>query len=176
MIRWALKLAEFNIEWEHRIETQNAVADVLSSNADESIIGEKVNCAIVRDLVLSSREQLIDEQRKDPELGHIYRYLENPEDTSVNATISSLLGFGWKRVAHNSGPKEPKGHVKEKTWDPVTDEMRVYIPKSLRNEIMRKFNGSILAADIFEHLSDRFGKRHVKTVVVENLRQIEPNA
>ncbi|GFV23267.1 hypothetical protein TNCV_4779811 [Trichonephila clavipes] len=84
MIRWALKLAEFNIEWEHRPGTQNTIADVLSRSPFESIIEEKVNCAIIRDLVLSSRDQLIEEQKTDPELGHIYRYLENPEDSSVN--------------------------------------------------------------------------------------------
>ncbi|GFV61017.1 hypothetical protein TNCV_3845961 [Trichonephila clavipes] len=33
---------------------------------------------------------------------------------------ASLLGFGWKRVAINSGPKEPKGHVKEKMREPIT--------------------------------------------------------
>ncbi|GFX19985.1 retrovirus-related Pol polyprotein from transposon opus [Trichonephila clavipes] len=87
MIRLVLKLAEFNIEWEHRLGTQNAVADVLSRKPFECIIGEKVNCAIIRDLVLSSREELIEEQRKDPVLRHIYRYLENPEDSSVNVTI-----------------------------------------------------------------------------------------
>ncbi|GFU18273.1 retrovirus-related Pol polyprotein from transposon 17.6 [Trichonephila clavipes] len=43
MIKLALKLAEFNIEWEHRSGTQNAVADVLSRNPIESIIGEKVH-------------------------------------------------------------------------------------------------------------------------------------
>ncbi|GFW03072.1 hypothetical protein TNCV_156921 [Trichonephila clavipes] len=80
MIRWDLKLAEFNVEWEHRFETQNAVADVLSRNPVESIIGEKVNCATIIDLLLSLREQLIEEQRKNPELSHIYRYLENPDD------------------------------------------------------------------------------------------------
>ncbi|GFT19030.1 uncharacterized protein TNCV_3212581 [Trichonephila clavipes] len=74
-------------EREHRAGTQNAVADVLSRNPVESIIGEKVNCAIIRYLLLSSREQLTEEQKTDPELGHIYRYLENPEDGSVNATI-----------------------------------------------------------------------------------------
>ncbi|GFT19014.1 hypothetical protein TNCV_3212451 [Trichonephila clavipes] len=67
--------------------------DVLSRNPIESIIGEKVNCAIIRNLVLSSRDQLIEEQRADPELGHIYRYQENPEDSSVNATISE----NWSR-------------------------------------------------------------------------------
>ncbi|GFX82269.1 retrovirus-related Pol polyprotein from transposon 17.6 [Trichonephila clavipes] len=65
MIRWALKLAEFNIEWEHQSGTQNTVADVLSRNPIESIIGEKVNWAIIRDLVHSSRDQLIEEQRTD---------------------------------------------------------------------------------------------------------------
>ncbi|GFV09094.1 retrovirus-related Pol polyprotein from transposon gypsy [Trichonephila clavipes] len=80
MIRWALKLAEFNIEWEHRLGTQNTIAAVLSRNPIESIIGEKVNWAIIRALVHSSRDQLIEEQKTDPELGHIYRYLENPED------------------------------------------------------------------------------------------------
>ncbi|GFV18854.1 retrovirus-related Pol polyprotein from transposon 17.6 [Trichonephila clavipes] len=32
MIRWALKLSEFNIEWEHRTGVQNVVADILSRN------------------------------------------------------------------------------------------------------------------------------------------------
>ncbi|GFW03387.1 histone-lysine N-methyltransferase SETMAR [Trichonephila clavipes] len=86
MIRWVLKLAEFNIEWEHRLGTQNTV-DVLSRNPVESTVWENVDCTVIRDLVLSSREQLIKEQRRDPELGHTYRYLENREDSSVNATI-----------------------------------------------------------------------------------------
>ncbi|GFX06372.1 retrovirus-related Pol polyprotein from transposon 297 [Trichonephila clavipes] len=41
----------------------------------------------LRALALNSREQLIREQREDPELGDIYRYLENPDDASVNATV-----------------------------------------------------------------------------------------
>ncbi|GFU78530.1 retrovirus-related Pol polyprotein from transposon 17.6 [Trichonephila clavipes] len=98
MIRWALKLAEFNIKWEHRPGIQNTIADVLSRNPIESIIEEKVNCAIIRDLVLSSRDQLI-EQKTDPELGHIYRYLENPEDSSVNAAISPI------KLIRDNGPQ-----------------------------------------------------------------------
>ncbi|GFY23008.1 hypothetical protein TNCV_2182691 [Trichonephila clavipes] len=91
-IIWALKLADFNIKCENRPGTQNALANVLSRNPVESIIREKVHCAIIRDLVLSSREQLIEEQKADPELGHIYRYLENPEDSSVNVTIYVRIG------------------------------------------------------------------------------------
>ncbi|GFV70818.1 uncharacterized protein TNCV_1947281 [Trichonephila clavipes] len=34
-----------------------------------------------------AQDQLIEEQRADPELGHIYGYLENPEDSSIKATI-----------------------------------------------------------------------------------------
>ncbi|GFU97754.1 uncharacterized protein TNCV_2532271 [Trichonephila clavipes] len=87
MIRWALKLSEFNTEWEHRPGVQNVVADVLSRNPVGNMDGSQCPCAALRALALNSREQLIREQREDPELGHIYRYLENPDDGSVNATV-----------------------------------------------------------------------------------------
>ncbi|GFX43985.1 hypothetical protein TNCV_4112641 [Trichonephila clavipes] len=50
--------------------------------------GSQISCAALRALALNSREQLIREQREDPELGHIYRYVENPDDGSVNATYA----------------------------------------------------------------------------------------
>ncbi|GFW98290.1 retrovirus-related Pol polyprotein from transposon 297 [Trichonephila clavipes] len=122
MIRWTLKLTEFNIEWEHHFATQNAVADVLSRNPIESIIGEKVHCAIIRYLVLSSRDQLIEEQRTDPELGHIYRYLENPEDSSDNATLCE----NWSR---DFGLIE--GLLFYAKYATSLGEMRAYIPQNL---------------------------------------------
>ncbi|GFX35251.1 retrovirus-related Pol polyprotein from transposon opus [Trichonephila clavipes] len=88
MIRWALKLSEFNIEWEHRPVVQNVVADLLSRNPVDSIEGSQISCATLRALAINSREQFIRKQREDPELGHIYRYLENSDDGSVNATVS----------------------------------------------------------------------------------------
>ncbi|GFY08084.1 retrovirus-related Pol polyprotein from transposon 297 [Trichonephila clavipes] len=118
MIKWVLKLAEFNIEWEHRPGTQNAVADVLSRNPVESIIGEKVNNAVIRDFVLQLREQLIEEQRKDPELGHIYRYLEDPEDNSVNATICDNWSRGFRLI---------EGFLFYAKYTTSLGEMRVYI-------------------------------------------------
>ncbi|GFW12671.1 uncharacterized protein TNCV_3883811 [Trichonephila clavipes] len=63
------------------------VSAIKDNNTVESIIGEKVNCAMIKDLILSSQDQLIEEQGIDPELGHIYKYLEIPEDSSVNAAI-----------------------------------------------------------------------------------------
>ncbi|GFX06253.1 retrovirus-related Pol polyprotein from transposon 17.6 [Trichonephila clavipes] len=87
MIRWALKLSEFNIEWEHRPGVQNVFANVLSRNPIGNMDGSQISSAALRTLALNSREQLIREQREDPELGHIYRYLENPDDGSVNETV-----------------------------------------------------------------------------------------
>ncbi|GFW58749.1 retrovirus-related Pol polyprotein from transposon 17.6 [Trichonephila clavipes] len=86
-VKWALKLSEFNIEWKHRPRVQNVVANVLSRNPVGNVDGSQISCAALRTLALNSREQLIREQREDPELGHIYRYLENPDDGSVNATV-----------------------------------------------------------------------------------------
>ncbi|GFU49100.1 retrovirus-related Pol polyprotein from transposon opus [Trichonephila clavipes] len=108
MIRWALGLAEFNIEWEHRHETQNAVTDVWSRNPIESIIGEKVHCKIIRDLVLSTEDQLIEEQRTDPELGHIYRYLENPARLMrqyVESPFPHPLSSATRKVVAKFKPK-----------------------------------------------------------------------
>ncbi|GFX11993.1 retrovirus-related Pol polyprotein from transposon opus [Trichonephila clavipes] len=93
MIRWALKLSEFNIEWEHRPGVQNVVTDVLYRNPVGNMDRSQISCAALRALALNSREQLIREQREDPELGHIYSYLENRDDGSVNATVCE----GWSQ-------------------------------------------------------------------------------
>ncbi|GFY29179.1 retrovirus-related Pol polyprotein from transposon opus [Trichonephila clavipes] len=57
MIRWALKLSEFNIEWEHRPGAQNVVADVLSRNPVNNLEASQISCAVFRVLALSSSEQ-----------------------------------------------------------------------------------------------------------------------
>ncbi|GFV97251.1 hypothetical protein TNCV_155681 [Trichonephila clavipes] len=98
MIRWASKLSEFNIEWEHRSGVQNIVAVVLSRNLVDNMDGSQISCAALRALALNSREQLIRGQRKDPELGHIYRYLENPDDGSVNATICEIWSQHYELI------------------------------------------------------------------------------
>ncbi|GFY16156.1 retrovirus-related Pol polyprotein from transposon opus [Trichonephila clavipes] len=45
MIRYALKLSEFNTEWEHRPGVQNVVADVLSRNPVGNLDGSQISCA-----------------------------------------------------------------------------------------------------------------------------------
>ncbi|GFS49560.1 hypothetical protein TNCV_2968501 [Trichonephila clavipes] len=134
MIRWALKLAEFNIEWEHLPGTQNTIADVLSRNPIESIIGEKVICAIIRDLVLSSRDQLIEDQKTDPELSHIYRYLENPEHSSFNAAIYENWSRNFRLI---------EALLFYAKYATSLGEMQVNVPP--KNEIMREFHDKPLA-------------------------------
>ncbi|GFY22980.1 hypothetical protein TNCV_2182411 [Trichonephila clavipes] len=54
-----IKVDEGNLRVDLSETKLNVVASVLDKNTVESIIGKKVNCAIIRDLVLSSRDQLI---------------------------------------------------------------------------------------------------------------------
>ncbi|GFY26004.1 uncharacterized protein TNCV_1917541 [Trichonephila clavipes] len=130
MIRWALKLSEFNVEWEHRPGVQNVVADLLSRNPVDSVEGSQISCAALRALAINSREQFIKEQREDPELGHIYRYLENPDDGSVNATVCESWSQDFKLI---------NGLLFYAKYFSNLGELRVYIPGSLRKDIMKEF-------------------------------------
>ncbi|GFW35846.1 transposon Tf2-11 polyprotein [Trichonephila clavipes] len=168
MIRWALKLSEFNIEWEHRPGVQNVVADLLSRNpvdqcfskggaikiviekggasieslrstAVDSVEGSQISCAALRALAINSREQFIKEQREDPELGHIYRYLENPDDGSVNATVCKSWSQDFKLI---------NGLLFYAKYFSNLGELRVYIPGSLRKDIMKEFHDLPLAGHL----------------------------
>ncbi|GFU75928.1 retrovirus-related Pol polyprotein from transposon opus [Trichonephila clavipes] len=72
MIRGVLKLSEFNIELEQRPGSLNVVADVLSRNPVGNVERSQISCAALRAPALNSREQLIQEQREDPELGQCF--------------------------------------------------------------------------------------------------------
>ncbi|GFW60973.1 transposon Tf2-8 polyprotein [Trichonephila clavipes] len=139
MIRWALKLSEFNIEWEHRPGVQNVVADLLSRNPIDSVEGSQISCAALRALAINSREQFIMEQREDPELGHIYRYLENPDDGSVNATVCESWSQDFKLI---------NGLLFYAKYFSNLGELRVYIPGSLRKDIMKEFHDLPLAGHL----------------------------
>ncbi|GFW73180.1 uncharacterized protein TNCV_484061 [Trichonephila clavipes] len=116
-----IKINDGNLRVDLSETKLNVVANVLDNNTIESIIGEKVNCAMIRDLVLSLRDQLI-EQKTDPELGHIYRYLENPEDSSVDAAICENWSRDFRLV------EGLLFYAKNAT---SLGEMRVYIPQNL---------------------------------------------
>ncbi|GFV07802.1 transposon Ty3-I Gag-Pol polyprotein [Trichonephila clavipes] len=118
---------------------QNVVPDVLSRNPVGNLDGSQISCAALRALALNSREQLIREQREDPELGHIYRYLENPDDGSVNATIYE----GWSQDL-----KLIDGLLFYAKYYITLGELRVYIPRSLREAIMKEFHDLPLAGHL----------------------------
>ncbi|GFT23130.1 retrovirus-related Pol polyprotein from transposon 297 [Trichonephila clavipes] len=136
MIRWALKLSVFNIEWEHRPGVQNVVVDVLSRNPVGNMDGSQISCAALRALALNSREQLIREQREDPELGQMYRYLENQDDGSVNATVCENWSQDFKLI---------DGLLFYAKYSTTLGELRVYIPRSLRKVLMQEFHDLPLA-------------------------------
>ncbi|GFW54065.1 retrovirus-related Pol polyprotein from transposon 297 [Trichonephila clavipes] len=139
MIRWALKLLEFNIEWEHRPGVQNVVSDVLSRNPVDNVDRSQISCAALRALAVNSREQLIREQREDPELRHIYRYLENPDDGSVNATVCECWSQDFKLI---------DGLLFYAKYCTTLGELRVYISQSLRKAIMQEFHDLPLAGHL----------------------------
>ncbi|GFU03031.1 retrovirus-related Pol polyprotein from transposon 297 [Trichonephila clavipes] len=87
-------------------------------------------------LRLELREQLIREQREDNELGHIYCYLENPNDGSVKATVCENLSQDFKLI---------DGLLFYAKYSTTLGELRVYIPRSLREAIMKEFNDLPLA-------------------------------
>ncbi|GFX10531.1 retrovirus-related Pol polyprotein from transposon 297 [Trichonephila clavipes] len=115
MIRWALKNPVGNMD------------------------GSQISCAALPALALNSRKQLIREEREDPELGHIYRYLENPDDGSVNATICE----GWFQDF-----KLIDGLLFYAKYSTTLGELREYIPKSPREAIMQEFHDLPLAGHL----------------------------
>ncbi|GFX65200.1 hypothetical protein TNCV_4820911 [Trichonephila clavipes] len=139
LIRRTLKLSEFNIEWEHRPGVQIAVSDVLSRIPVGNMDGSQISCAALRTLALNSREQLIREEREDPELGHVYRYLGNPDDGSVNATVCE----GWSQDF-----KLIDGLLFYAQYSTTLGELRVYIPKSIHEAIMQGFHDLPLAGHL----------------------------
>ncbi|GFV26070.1 retrovirus-related Pol polyprotein from transposon 17.6 [Trichonephila clavipes] len=161
MIRWALKLSEFNIEWEHRPGVQNVVADVLSRNPVGNLDGSQISYAAVRALALNSQEQLIRVQREDPELGHMYRYLENPDDGSVNATICENWSQDFKII---------DGLLFNAKYSTTLGELRVYIPRSLHEAIMQEFHDLPLAGHLGEKEEDLFKiTRHMLFSIYEEI-------
>ncbi|GFW98947.1 retrovirus-related Pol polyprotein from transposon 297 [Trichonephila clavipes] len=90
-------------------------------------------------LALNSREQLIREQREDPELGHIYRYLENLNNGFVNATVCE----GWSQDF-----KIFDGLLFYAKYSTTLGEQRVYISRSLREAIMKEFHDLPLAGHL----------------------------
>ncbi|GFV51541.1 hypothetical protein TNCV_3260811 [Trichonephila clavipes] len=111
----------------------------LVGNPVGNLHGSQISYAALRALALNSREQLIRGQREDSELGHIYRYLENPDDGSVNATVCEGCSQDFKLI---------DGLLFYAKYSTTLGELRVYIPRSLREAIMQEFHDLPLAGHL----------------------------
>ncbi|GFV84242.1 uncharacterized protein TNCV_3039021 [Trichonephila clavipes] len=118
-----------------------------SGNPVGNMDGSQISCAALRALALNSRKQLIREQREGPELGHIYRYLENPVDGSVNATWSELIPLR----------KASAQAIANALFENCIS--RYGAPISLISD-----NGPQFISEVFEHLRHRLDIKHIKTV------------
>ncbi|GFU71111.1 uncharacterized protein TNCV_1216351 [Trichonephila clavipes] len=152
MIRWALKLSEFNIEWEHRPGVQNVVVDVLSWNPVGNMDGSQISCAALRALALNSREQLIRDQVETLYEG---RRSSNGSDRShpgkskKSRKTSSEESKGRKSNKGNTGLEDPRlkrkgskhGDQKRPTTEP-TQGIKRTVPSSIssRNHKYRRPN------------------------------------
>ncbi|GFX26407.1 hypothetical protein TNCV_950051 [Trichonephila clavipes] len=87
MIRWALKLTEFNIKWEHRPGVQNVVADVLSRNPIGNMDGSQISSSVLRALTLNSREQLSFENNRLSHQQMIRQFHPPTEERRTGARI-----------------------------------------------------------------------------------------
>lgn len=66
MIRWTLSLNEFNTIVDYRPCCTYTVADCLSSTPKQEIdIKEEIGCSLLTSWVIQSRQQIMEEQRKD---------------------------------------------------------------------------------------------------------------
>ncbi|GFV47782.1 retrovirus-related Pol polyprotein from transposon 412 [Trichonephila clavipes] len=133
---------------------QNVVADVLSRNPVGNMDGSQISCAALRALTLNSREQLIREQREDPEpisplpripTGKIYRFLLVISDHFTK--WSELIPLR-KASAQAIANALFENYIS-----------RYGAPISLISD-----NGPQFLSEIFEHLSHRLDIKHMKTV------------
>ncbi|GFX49535.1 retrovirus-related Pol polyprotein from transposon 297 [Trichonephila clavipes] len=113
--------------------------DVLSLNPVGNMDGSQISCAALRALALNSREQLIRGQREDSELGHIYRYLVNTDDGSVNATICEGLSQDFKLL---------DGLLFYAKYSTTLRKLRLFIPRSLPEAITKEFHDLPLAGHL----------------------------
>ncbi|GFY02625.1 retrovirus-related Pol polyprotein from transposon 17.6 [Trichonephila clavipes] len=111
MIRWALKLSEFNIKLEHRPGVQNVVVDVLSRNPVGNLDGSQISCAALRALALNSREQLI--RDSDSHVETLYEG-QRSSDRSSRSQRGKFKGSRKTSSEQSNGHKSSKGNAGRK--------------------------------------------------------------
>ncbi|GFX95250.1 retrovirus-related Pol polyprotein from transposon 412 [Trichonephila clavipes] len=142
MIRWALKLSEFNIEWEHRPGVQNVVADVLLRNPNALPAGRLILIVSYYPNEIVTLDLLGPYPASRPER---YRFLLVITDHFTKWSELIPLRKASAQAIANA------------LFDNYIS--RYGAPISLITD-----NGPQFISEVFEHLSHRLDIKHMKTV------------
>ena len=122
--------------------SQNEVADALSRNPQGLDVESKnnVSCNVLPSIGLTSRNQLIEEQWKDPVFGKNYDYLENGDSVS---NINGSIYINWSQDFNLID-----GLLFYSKFVSTKGELRVDNPTSLKQAILNKFHDNSLAGHL----------------------------
>ena len=83
LVRWALKLQSFDIQFQYTPGKANVVADTLSRPICSSDTSDNCGiCSVICDLPTKTPSKLRQEQTSDPEVEKIVKELEGPDDVA----------------------------------------------------------------------------------------------
>ncbi|KAJ3659856.1 hypothetical protein Zmor_011519 [Zophobas morio] len=124
LTRWAIKLEEFDYEVVYKNGKAHADADCLSRNPVSQAPKDEVDLFDIPTFLLVNQD-LVLEQRKDPDVKHLIQILEDPENTP--STIS------LRKKSKNF--KLVNGILYKKNATAINNDDLVVIPKHLVHEI-----------------------------------------
>ena len=154
--RWALIVQELDLEIKHRSGKSNANADALSRNPTDRNAHPVLEVTVTTDSVpdeLDRTSQLSAQQRQDPELLALIKYLEDgvvPEDENQAQQIvlehpKFTVSDG---VLHYENPQHPGG-------------LKLVVPRQVRQILLeeahgKKFSGHFAERKLFATLQKKY--------------------
>lgn len=133
LVRWALKLQSFDIQYQYTPGKANVVADTLSRPICSQDTRDSCGiCSVIIDLPAKSPAELRREQLADPEVDKIIKEIESPDEVASRRWTERgyLLSQG---VLYRYNP------------DSDSEAPQLVIPISLRPEILKECHDSPLA-------------------------------
>ena len=170
LVRWALRLSEFDFEIKYKKGSNNGNADGLSRNPINSICNEsefvgvmsfesmlqlvkitidgenKCNlvasmlCAVENQLKTITKDELINAQRADPNLKHIFEKCENGRQDETDMILSDSLLYLVR--------KEDGKRLLVIPWNLIEDVLRMYHNEATAVHLSRD--------RLYDHLQNRF--------------------
>lgn len=139
LVRWALKLQAFNIQFQYTPGKANVVADTLSRPTCGEVNKDQCGvCSVVVDLPARSPADLRRAQLDDPDLEKIICELEN---------VSDAAAVGVKRWSER-GYFMQQGVLYRYNPDVDSEEPQLVVPVSLHLDILEECHDSALAGHL----------------------------